>query len=274
MLENCCALFSVNHWQDWFGGSLGVFHLAAYHFEEVSGWSFPSSVNRSRGSVGVGHPVSVYFLFLPRTLKNTEFCVVHHACLSVATSSVRTCLLLFLLLLLCFSFVINVLVAYRFRICWSLSDVTSKFCIAAEFVIVPAQTQFLTKCLGLFVVCLQTKRRLPCFFSGSLVTVRATFVASAEEIVESAKAQVNLSPSTPWRHVGGSRGIAPLILNLSARWRWVFNVTSRELYPPRKELPGTIWIGRWMGPGAGLDVRERRKMSCTCRDAYPGPSSP
>ena len=71
----------------------------------------------------------------------------------------------------------------------------------------------------------------------------------------------------------GSRGIAPLILNLSARWRWVFNVTSRELYP-RERTPGTIWIGRWMGPGAGLDVRERRKMSCTCRDAYPGPSSP
>jgi hypothetical protein len=52
-----------------------------------------------------------------------------------------------------------------------------------------------------------------------------------------------------------SRDIAPIILNLGARWRWVVNVTSRSLYPPPgKKLgifehkagwtPGTVWMFR------------------------------
>jgi hypothetical protein len=33
----------------------------------------------------------------------------------------------------------------------------------------------------------------------------------------------------------GSRVIAPLILNLDARWSWVVNFTPRQLYPPPRE---------------------------------------
>jgi len=42
--------------------------------------------------------------------------------------------------------------------------------------------------------------------------------------------QIKLSLSTPWRH-RDSGGIAPLILNLGASWRWVINITPRPLYP-------------------------------------------
>jgi hypothetical protein len=33
---------------------------------------------------------------------------------------------------------------------------------------------------------------------------------------------------------GGSRGTAPLILNLEPRWRWVVNITPRPLYPGKE----------------------------------------
>ena len=35
-----------------------------------------------------------------------------------------------------------------------------------------------------------------------------------------------LSLSRPWKNQRGSRGVAPLILNLSTKWRWVANFTS------------------------------------------------
>ena len=40
---------------------------------------------------------------------------------------------------------------------------------------------------------------------------------------------------TPWRHTGNLR-IAPLILNLSTRQRWVAGLTPRPLYPLGKRL--------------------------------------
>jgi len=39
-----------------------------------------------------------------------------------------------------------------------------------------------------------------------------------------------LSLSTPWRHKGESRGMAPLIFNLSGRWRWAVSFVPRRLY--------------------------------------------
>ena len=50
----------------------------------------------------------------------------------------------------------------------------------------------------------------------------------------------------------GSEGIAPLILNLGTRWRWVFGFVLRQ-------NPGTHWAGGWVGPIAGLGVFDKSK---------------
>ena len=42
-------------------------------------------------------------------------------------------------------------------------------------------------------------------------------------------------------------------------------MTSRPLYL-RGKNPGTCETRGWMGPGAGMDVMEKRKVSCRCRD--------
>jgi hypothetical protein len=57
-----------------------------------------------------------------------------------------------------------------------------------------------------------------------------------------------------------SSGIAPLMLNLYARWRWRVNVTSRRFHPLMKK-PGTQWTGGWVGPTAGLAVSEKKAVS-------------
>jgi hypothetical protein len=57
----------------------------------------------------------------------------------------------------------------------------------------------------------------------------------------------------------GSGGIAPRILDLSTRWRWVVSFTPRPLYPRGRE-PGTHWIGGWVGPRAVLDAAVKRKI--------------
>jgi hypothetical protein len=46
----------------------------------------------------------------------------------------------------------------------------------------------------------------------------------------------------------GSGGIAPRILDLGTRWRWVVSFTSRE------RAPVTHWIGGWLDPRAVLDT--------------------
>jgi hypothetical protein len=50
------------------------------------------------------------------------------------------------------------------------------------------------------------------------------------------------------------------ILVLDTRRRGVVSFTSRPLYP-RGNAPGTLWIGRWVGPAAGLDNVEKRTIS-------------
>jgi hypothetical protein len=73
----------------------------------------------------------------------------------------------------------------------------------------------------------------------------------------------------PRRAQRGSRGIALLILDLSARKGWVVSTTPRLLYP--RERPGTHCTGGWVGPRAGVDVCEKSRPH---RDSIPAPSSP
>jgi len=66
----------------------------------------------------------------------------------------------------------------------------------------------------------------------------------------------------------GSGGISPFILNLGTTWRCVVNFKPRPFYP------STHSTGVWVGKCAGLDVLEKRKISCPCRDSNPQPSNP
>jgi hypothetical protein len=53
---------------------------------------------------------------------------------------------------------------------------------------------------------------------------------------------------------------------------------SGQIYAPTAltpgKDPGIYWIGDWVGSRTGLDVLEKRRISCPCRDSNPGPSSP
>jgi len=57
----------------------------------------------------------------------------------------------------------------------------------------------------------------------------------------------------------GNEGIFPRIRNLGTSWKWVVGFTPRSIYP-RKISLGAHWIGRWMGPRAGLDAGGKRKL--------------
>jgi hypothetical protein len=66
----------------------------------------------------------------------------------------------------------------------------------------------------------------------------------------------------------GSGDIAPLILDLGTRGRWVVSLMS----PGR--APGTNWLGGWVGPRAGLNAVVKKKILSPCRDPNPRSSSP
>jgi len=57
----------------------------------------------------------------------------------------------------------------------------------------------------------------------------------------------------PYRHVE-SGGIAPRILNLGTRWRWVVSFTPHSPYPPGERVPGTHFLWGCVCPSAGLDT--------------------
>jgi hypothetical protein len=54
-----------------------------------------------------------------------------------------------------------------------------------------------------------------------------------------------------------SRGISPLILNFSTRWRWVISFMSQPLYPGSES--DNHWLGGWMGLKPVWTVLEKGK---------------
>jgi hypothetical protein len=64
-----------------------------------------------------------------------------------------------------------------------------------------------------------------------------------------------------------------LILYLGTRWGWVVSITLRSRFTPgERTLPGTQWIGGWVGLRAGLDTEATVKKSCLCRGSNTGRS--
>jgi hypothetical protein len=68
-----------------------------------------------------------------------------------------------------------------------------------------------------------------------------------------------------------SRVIAPLITVTLDGGKWS-NSRPGRCTPGRN--PGTHWIWGWVGSRAGLDVWEKRRISCSCRDWNPRSPSP
>jgi hypothetical protein len=66
----------------------------------------------------------------------------------------------------------------------------------------------------------------------------------------------------------GSRGIAPLILDLGIRWRWVVNFMPRPLYPQGKS-PWCPLNRRWVDPRTLLDAVVKRKIPSPRRESNP-----
>ena len=64
------------------------------------------------------------------------------------------------------------------------------------------------------------------------------------------------------------RGIALLILNLGARWRWAFDATPRLLYPG-EITPLPIVNRGWVCPRAGLNGCGKEEISWTHRSSNP-----
>jgi hypothetical protein len=68
-----------------------------------------------------------------------------------------------------------------------------------------------------------------------------------------------------------SGGVAPRIVSLGTRWRWLVSFTPRTLYPQGR-ASSTHWIGGWAGTRAGLEAVVRRKIPS--RDSNHWSSSP
>jgi hypothetical protein len=66
----------------------------------------------------------------------------------------------------------------------------------------------------------------------------------------------------------GSGSIAPCILDLGTKLRWVVSITSRPHYP-RERVPGTHWIGGWVVPRAVLEAVVKRKFPRPRRKSNP-----
>ena len=65
----------------------------------------------------------------------------------------------------------------------------------------------------------------------------------------------------------GSKGTAPLILNLDTRWKRVS--TRPSLLNTEEITAGTQWTGGWAGPRAGLDFRRIENSLAPARNQTP-----
>jgi len=63
-------------------------------------------------------------------------------------------------------------------------------------------------------------------------------------------------------------GIAPRILYLGTRWRWVVSLMPLPFYPGERD-PGNHWRGGWVGPTAGLDAVAKTNDTWPCRELSP-----
>jgi hypothetical protein len=102
--------------------------------------------------------------------------------------------------------------------------------------------------------------------SKSFDFIRCTVIAILPTFAAVSQCKVKFALQQTQR---GSRGIALLIRDLSARRGWVVSTTPRPPYP--RARPGTHCTGGWVGPRASLDVCEKSRPH---RDSNPGPSSP
>jgi hypothetical protein len=78
----------------------------------------------------------------------------------------------------------------------------------------------------------------------------------------------------PRRCIGGG-GVAPPFLT-SALDGGEWSASHPGRFTSWERAPGTHWTGGWVGPRAGLDIVEKRKISCHYRESNPGrqPCSP
>jgi hypothetical protein len=79
---------------------------------------------------------------------------------------------------------------------------------------------------------------------------------------------LNYLSTMPWRRMW-EWSYSSTFIYLDNRWRWMFIFTPRPLYA-KERAPDTNWIGGWVGPRAGLDAVEWRKIVCPCRESNPG----
>jgi hypothetical protein len=69
---------------------------------------------------------------------------------------------------------------------------------------------------------------------------------------------------------GGSRGIAPCILNFGTRWgEWSVSRSGR-FTPPGEEPQVPVEVRGWVGHGAGLEVVVKRRIPSACMESNPG----
>jgi hypothetical protein len=100
-----------------------------------------------------------------------------------------------------------------------------------------------------------------------------SLLKSPPPIINKGKVKVNLSLCLIKHHAmktyWGSGCIAPRILSTSALDGCERSALRPGRFTPRERVPGTHWIGGWVGPRAGLDAVSKRKIHSPRRESKP-----